>query len=64
MTQPTPPEPTVSQLVCGEPADRSRFFRCQKPANHYGERHQTVIPGGDFTWGYVPTPDEAAEVKP
>lgn len=45
--------------VCGEPADRTRFFRCQKPANHYGERHHTAVPGGDYTWGYLPTEAEA-----
>ncbi len=55
MTQPTA---TDSRPVCGEPADPSRFFRCQKDADHTGDRHHTAVPGGDYWWGYVPTPDE------
>jgi len=54
MTQPTPPEP-ADRPVCGEPADASRFFRCQKDANHYGERHHVDFVAGSYTWGYVPT---------
>lgn len=45
--------------VCGEPADGTRFVRCTKGANHYGERHTADLPGGSYTWGYVPTAEEA-----
>ncbi|GGM27557.1 hypothetical protein GCM10011608_10460 [Micromonospora sonchi] len=51
-------EQAVDRPVCGERADTRGFFRCQKNADHHGDRHHTRIPGGDYTWGYTPTADE------
>lgn len=56
-------EQTATRPVCGEPAEPSRFFRCDKPAGHTGDRHHTTVPGGSYTWGYVPTKDETTEAN-
>jgi hypothetical protein len=34
------------------------LFPCTKKPEHKGERHTADLPGGSFTWGYVPTDDD------
>lgn len=53
--------PTDQTSTCGEPSGPNEWFRCAKPAGHTGDRHQTDVPGGSYTWGYVPTPEETAK---
>jgi hypothetical protein len=48
----------ADRRLCNEPADANGFFRCQKDAEHGGERYHTKVPGGDYWWGYVPTAAE------
>lgn len=44
--------------LCGEPSNPGGWFRCTKPAGHTRDRHHVDFPGGSFTWGYVPGPEE------
>ncbi|MBM0237131.1 hypothetical protein JNW88_08195 [Micromonospora sp. ATA32] len=48
---------TDGQPTCGERADQGGWFRCSKQ-RHPGERHTAAVPGGTYTWGYVPTDEE------
>jgi hypothetical protein len=48
----------VTGKRCGEPSDLGSLFPCTKPADHKGERHTADLPGGYYTWGYVPTDEE------
>jgi hypothetical protein len=48
----------MAQLICGEQSDFGPLFPCTKKPEHKGERHTAGLPGGSYTWGYVPTDDE------
>jgi len=48
----------AGQLICGERSVFGPLFPCTKKPEHKGERHTADLPGGSFTWGYVPTDEE------
>lgn len=48
----------ASQLICGETDVFGPFFPCTKKPEHEGERHTAKLPGGSFTWGYVPADEK------
>lgn len=35
--------------------------RCNKPANHYGERHTADLGVGTYTWGYLAAPEPGSD---
>jgi hypothetical protein len=48
----------ANQQICGERSLFGPLFPCTKKPEHKGERHTAKLPGGSFTWGYVPTDEE------
>jgi hypothetical protein len=46
---------------CGASSIFGALFPCTKKPNHRGERHTADLPGGSYTWGYVPTDEEESE---